>query len=135
MYNKFLAASLLSGVAALALAPVASAQGIEVSEDGKAVAYTPTFATSSQMSSAQMESAQSRMPMLTDLSQLPNVPLLNESSSGFSNQAFGSFGGFPFTTRIVSQRPNSNSNSAPVDEAPYRQTGKLFMDFQGSFFV
>ena len=106
-----------------------------MSDDGKAVAYSPAFAPANNMTASQMESAQSRMPMLNDISQLPNIGLLQVSESGFSTQAVGSLGGFPFTSRIVAQRPNSNSNSAPVDEAPYRQTGKLFMNFGGSFFV
>ncbi|MEO1659085.1 MAG: trypsin-like serine protease [Pseudomonadota bacterium] len=135
MRNKLLSRSILSGLLAFGLTSVASAQIVEVSEDEKAVAYTPSFTAARTMTASQVSSAQSRLPMLTSISQLPNIGLLQQSESGFSTQAFGSFGGFPFTTRIVAQRPNSNTNGAPVDAAPYRQTGKLFMDFQGSLFV
>ena len=136
MRKNLLLKSMLSGLMAIGLTSGAMAQ-VETSKDGKAVAYSPAFASASvsRMSSSQMENAKSRMPMLTDRSQLPNIGLMQESGSGFTTQAFGSFGGFPFTTRIVAQRPGSNRDSAPVDEKPYRQTGKLFMDFQGSFFV
>ncbi len=127
--------SALSGLLAVGLASTATAQNVEMSSDGKAVAYTPTFAAANKMTASQMENAKSRMPMLDDISQLPNIGLFQQSGSGISTQAFGAFGGFPFTSRIVAQRPNSNNNSAPVDSAPYRQTGKLFMDFGGSFFV
>lgn len=134
MGKKFLLRSALAGFFAVGLASAATAQTVEVNNNGNAVAYTPDFAPVRQMTAWDMENAQSRMPMLQDISQLPNIGLLQESGSEFSPQAFGSFGGFPFTSRIVAQRPNSN-NGTPGDAAPYRQTGKLFMRFGDSFFV
>ncbi|MEO1013987.1 MAG: trypsin-like serine protease [Pseudomonadota bacterium] len=139
MGKNILLKSLISGALAIGLASTASAQEVEMSGNGRAVAYSPAFAPANKMTSSQMSSAKSRMPMLTSLSQLPEASPLRASGSGFSTQAFGSgtdmFGGIPFTSRIVAQRPNSNTNSAPVDQAPYRQTGKLFMNFDGLFFV
>ncbi len=139
MGKKFPFKSVLSSFLAVGLATTANAQDLVMSDDGKAVAYTTEFAAKRAMSASQMDNAKSRLPMLESLSQLPDSSPLREAASRFSNQAFGSgtetFGGVPFTSRIVSQRPNSNTNSAPVDEAPYRQTGKLFMDFGGSLFV
>ena len=142
MRKKLLLKSVLSGCLAAASVSVAAAQGVETSKDGKAVAYTPASSTvsalgsMSRMSSADMDSAKSRLPMLDDISQLPNVGMLNQSGSGFTNQAYGAFGGFPFTTRIVAQRPGSSRRTDPVDQKPYSQSGKLFMDFgTGGFFV
>lgn len=134
MGKKFFLRSALAGFISVGLASAATAQKVEMNNNGNAVAYTPDFAPVRQMTAWDMENAESRMPMLNDVSQLPNIGLLQESGSEFSPQAFGSFGGFPFTTRVVAQRPNSN-NGAPGNAAPYRQTGKLFMRFGESFFV
>ena len=134
MGNKFPLRTGLAGLLAVGLASAATAQTVEMNNTGNAVAYTPAFAPANQMTASQMENAQSRLPLLDDISQLPNVGLLQESGSGFSPEAFGSLGGFPFTSRIVAQRPNS-SNGAPGNAAPYRQTGKLFMRFGELFFV
>jgi len=134
MGKKFLLRSAIAGFLAVGLASAAAAQTVTMNNNGNAVAYTPSFAPANKMTAAQMENAKPRLPLLKDISQLPNIGLLQESGSGFSPQAFGSFGGFPFTSRIVAQRPNSD-NGAPVNAAPYRQTGKLFMRFGQSFFV
>jgi len=151
MKKTTLVKSLLLGAATVGLATTASAQNVQMSADKKAVAYTPSSFASARsagldfkMSKSQMDNAKSRLPVITDASQLPNVGMLRKSDaslsgsgvgSGFSSQAFGAFGGFPFTSRSVAQAPNSNKNAYPVDTAPYQQTGKLFMDFGGSFFV
>ena len=151
MTKTNLVKSLLMGAAAVGLATTASAQNVQMSADKKAVAYTPSSFASARssgldfkMSKSQMDNAKSRMPMIKDVSQLPNVGVLSKSDasrsgsgvgSGFSSQALGAFGGFPFSSRSVAQAPNSNKNAYPVDTAPYQQTGKLFMDFGGSFFV
>jgi len=77
------------------------------------------------MSKSQMDNAKSRLPVIKDASQLPNVGMLRKSDanlsgsgvgSGFSSQAFGAFGGFPFSSRSVAQAPNSNKNAYPVEK-------------------
>ena len=134
MGKKTLLRSVLAGILAAGFASAATAQTVEMSNNGKAVAYTPAFAPATQMTAWERENAKSLLPMLDDISQLPNIGLLQESGSDFAPQAFGSLGGLPFTTRVVAQRPNSN-NGAPGNAAPYRQTGKLFMRFGEGFFV
>ncbi len=135
MRNKMLSMSAISGLVALGLTSVATAQTINMSGDEKAVAYTPAYTSARSLTASQIRNARSRLPVLDSVNQLPNIGLLQQSESGFSTEAYGSFGGFPFTTRMVPQQPNSNRDAAPVDEAPYRQTGKLFMDFGGALFV
>lgn len=135
MRNKMLSRSALSGLIALGLTSVATAQTIRVSEDQKAVAYTPPFKSARTLTASQIKNARSRLPMLDSVSQLPNIGLLQQSESEFSSEAYGSIGGFPFTTRMVPQEPSSNRDAAPVDQEPFRQTGKLFMEFPGGVFV
>ena len=139
MRKNLLSRTVLSGCLIAASVTAAAAQSIETSADGKAVSYSPasssSFASANAFSSARLDDAQPRTPLLEDINLLPNGSQLLKGGNGFTSNAYGAFGGFPFTTRIVAQRPNSSTRIAPVDEKPYQQAGKLFMQFGDSFFV
>jgi V8-like Glu-specific endopeptidase len=91
----------------------------------------PTSITS--LSAADQANAQSRLPMLTDPSQLP--PKVRESlgldGDGFSSDAYGT-GGHPFTTKRATTLQGGKFVARFI---PYSPTGKLWMRFGSSWFV
>ena len=135
MQRKTLVKSMFTGVlAGIVAAGSALAQTIEMSSDGKSIAYTPKFPVVNHMTVSQTENADSRLPLLDNISQLPNIGLWQKSETEVTHQAYGLFFNLPFTSRSVAIKPKSSSFLTPVDRAPYRQTGKLFMTFGGKPF-
>ena len=125
--------SVLGGLfSSVLVVSMASAQSIEISSDGKAIAYTPKLSAVNNFTASQIKNAESRLPLLDDISQLRNFGLFQKSGSEVTHQAFGRSPAIPFTTRTVALRPNSGGVVTPVDSAPYRQTGKLVMRFGAS---
>ncbi len=110
-------AGLVSGAAS-----IASAQ-VPTSADGRVTMFTRSAAPT-QMTAADRANAKSRLPMLTDLSQVPGM-------GDVSSQGYGT-GKHPFTTK------GAYSNAVtgiPTNSAPMRSTGKLWMRFGSSWFV
>ena len=84
-------------------------------------------------SSIDRAGAKSRLPMLTDLSQLPPEVLktIGASDSGVESQGYGALG-HPFTTK----RAGAQGRSAqPMKSFPWRATGKLWMRFNTDWSV
>jgi V8-like Glu-specific endopeptidase len=111
------AAGLLGGVSTLAGAQVST------SADGRVTSYTPTDAPT-QMTADDRANAKSRLPMLTDLSQVPGM-------GDIASQGYGT-GNHPFTTKGAYANAVSGN---PTNTAPFRSTGKLWMRFGSSWFV
>jgi V8-like Glu-specific endopeptidase len=93
------------------------------SDDGRAVGATATAQTS-ELTEFDRTNAKSRMPILTDPSQVPGL-------SEFESMAYGT-GGHPFTTRAPWSSPTIGKE---MQFPPYKQTGKLWMRFGADWYV
>ncbi len=111
--------SLIALSSVLAVAGTAQAQS-EMTASKKA-------SVSHGITQHQMANAKSRLPMLTDRSQIPGI-----SSGGFESMAYGT-GMHPFTTKRVALQ--FGGKGTPTNMKPYRRTGKLWMRFGASWFV
>lgn len=110
------AAGLLAFAAmpALAQQTVSSADGSAVGRMANPAAVRPT---------GEVTNAKSRLPMLTDLSQVPGFEKIS--------QGYGTLN-HPFTTKGAY---SAAANGAPVFINPWRPAGKLYMQFGSSTFV
>ncbi len=116
--------SLIALTGALAVSGVAAATETS-NAAGTVISFTPSNPT--HITQHQMDNAKSKMPMLTDRSQIPGY-----SDGAFDSMAYGT-GGHPFTTKRVALQ--NGGKGLPTSMKPYRRTGKLYMDFGGSIFV
>ena len=101
----------------------ALAQGVFSSPDGKSTYKKADPTIVGSMTSADEANAKSRLPMLTDISQIPGFARRSEAY-GTENH--------PFTTKGAY---STAASGAPVFMKPWRSTGKLFMRFGSSTFV
>jgi V8-like Glu-specific endopeptidase len=111
-----------------------AASSVVYSGDEGAASHGPVTASETRPLTAEaMETAQPRMPILTDPSQLPPEvrDWIEEHDAGLSPTGFGSEG-HPFTTKLASSTKN---NRTPTHLPPWSGTGKLWMRFGTSWFV
>lgn len=101
--------------------------GLAVAGDESVVSTVPQVGPGPTV--AEMASAQSRLPMLTDPSQIP-LPV-GAQAGDVGPMAFGTED-HPFTTKMASVTRN---NRTPINQHPFNKTGKLWMRFGGSWFV
>ena len=122
--KRALSALTAVGLSALLAATTASAQSTILGSDGKTVITIARSVGVQSLTDADIANAKSRLPMLTDLSQVPGLQSRINQGYGTDNH--------PFTTKgAYSTAPGG----APVNQKPWRSTGKLFMQFGGSTFV
>lgn len=108
--------------------------GVLTSSDGLATGYEPDPASARTSLTAQQErGAQSRMPMLNRLDQIPLPKGVKKDPFAVGSQAYGNFFEHPFTTKRVAIQ--QAGKGIPTNLGRYRAAGKLFMNFGGSFFI
>ena len=128
-----IAASTAAALLAVSLSPIASADDSAVSR--AASASSATAWESGGPTEAESASARSRLPIITDPSQLPprTRDIVQQlEGSGVSSQAYGSLA-HPFTTKRAGAA--IVNSVAWLKKGPWKSTGKLWMRFGASWFV
>ena len=108
----------------LLTATAASAQTETFGASGKTVMVSANPAAVKRYSDSDLANAKSKMPMLTDPSQVPGL-------SERIRQGYGSLN-HPFTTKGAYSQL---ANGIPVITSPWKSTGKLIMTFPNGTFV
>ncbi len=125
----------MMAVAGAIMAAGTANAGEIASADGMNMAFSAdkSSSRSSTLRHSDIANAQSRMPMLTDASQIPRSNSAGNSFGDRSSQAYGMYFEHPYTTkRVASQR---NGKGIPTNMAPYKAAGKLWMRFGDGWYV